>query len=244
MKPSAGTRPADPAAEPSGGKAKDDIVVFITRHEGRCAECGEEFFRGNFIRVVNSRTLCLDCADLGHLEYLPRGDTAVTRRASKYSPRRAVVVQWSRTRQRYERQGILAARSAIAQAEAESLSDADQRARQRERAAFRRTIEEQEYVARMTAAIREQYPGCPAAEAAEIADWPCRKNSGRIGRSAAAKALEPAALRLAVVAHIRHAHTNYDHLLGRSDDRERARQLVRPEIEQVLSRWTAPPDAG
>jgi len=71
------------------------------------AECGEEFFDGTFIRVENGKTLCLACADLGHLEFLARGDPALTRRASKHSPLRAVVVQWSRTRQRYERQGVL-----------------------------------------------------------------------------------------------------------------------------------------
>lgn len=114
----------------------------------------------------------------------------------------------------------------------------------RGRAAVRRSLEEQDYVDRMTAAIREQYPGCPAAEAAEIAEWTCRKHSGRVGRSAAAKALEPQALFLAVLAHIRHAHTDYDRLLGRTDDREQARRFVQPDIERVLSRWTAPPDAG
>ena len=85
----------------------DDIVVFITRHGGTCAECQTEFFKGAFVRVEKERTLRLACADLGHLEFLPRGDTALTRRATKHSPLRAVVVEWSPTRQRYERQGIL-----------------------------------------------------------------------------------------------------------------------------------------
>jgi len=115
-------------AEQSG--KSDDIVVFITRHDGRCTECHEEFFRGNLIRVENGNPLCLECADLGHLEFLPRGDTAVTRRAGKLSPLRAVVVEWSRSRQHYERQGILATPQAIAQAEIDSLADAEVRERQ------------------------------------------------------------------------------------------------------------------
>src|SRR5207253_903871 len=82
---------------------------------------------GNFLRTEGEKGLCLECADLGHLEFLPRGDTAVTRRATKYSKLRAVVVQWSRTRKRYERQGILAEAEAIRRAEEESLADADLR---------------------------------------------------------------------------------------------------------------------
>jgi hypothetical protein len=44
-----------------------------------------------------------------------------------------VVVQWSRARQRYERQGILAEVEAIAQAERECLADSELRDRRRER---------------------------------------------------------------------------------------------------------------
>lgn len=35
-----------------------------------------------------------------------------------------------------------------------------------------------------------------------MAEWTERRNSGRVGRTAAAKVFDPAALRLAVVAHI------------------------------------------
>lgn len=60
--------------------------------------------------------LCLSCAKLDHLIFLPRGDAAVTRRAREYSPLSAVVVQFSRRRKRYERQGILIERDALARA--------------------------------------------------------------------------------------------------------------------------------
>ena len=63
------------------------------------------------------KPLCLACADLDHLDYLPSGNTALTPRATRYSRLRAVVVQWSRTRKRYERQGILAEPKAIERAE-------------------------------------------------------------------------------------------------------------------------------
>ncbi|HEY5550587.1 MAG TPA: DUF2293 domain-containing protein [Opitutaceae bacterium] len=221
------------------GKA-EDIVVFITRHDGACSECKAEFFRGNFIRVENGNPLCLDCADLGHLEFLPRGSVAITRRATKHSPLRAVVVEWSRSRQRYERQGILVTGAAIRAAEEESLADADLRARERARAAERRDAREPAFVASVTEAIRTRYPGCPVEEAARIAAWACEKHSGRVGRTAAAKELAPEPLRLAVIAHIRHEHTTYDRLLMRHGDRQRARQEVRAKIDEVIARWERP----
>lgn len=224
---------------PPSGKS-EDIVVFITRHDGKCSECKSEFFRGNFIRVENGQPLCLDCADLGHLEFLPRGDVAITRRATKHSPIRAVVVEWSRSRQRYERQGILVTGDAIRAAEAESLADADLRARERVRAAARREAEEPALVASVTDAIRAQFPECPAEEAARIAARACEKHSGRVGRTAAAKQLDPEPLRLAVIAHIRHEHTPYDRLLMRHGDRLLARQEVRTRIEDLLARWQRP----
>src|SRR5262249_11127905 len=136
----------------------------MVRRETQCAECGRELWRGSLLRVENEKALCLECADLGHLEYLPRGDVAVTRRASKYTKLRAVVVEWPRTRKRYERQGILAEPEAIRQAEEDSLADAELRERRREQAALRRDAEDQEFVAAFARAIRDQFPRCPGGD--------------------------------------------------------------------------------
>ena len=222
-------------------RGAEDIVVIITRRAGKCAECGTEIFDGAMIRMQDQGPLCLDCADLGHLEYLPRGDTALTRRASKHSPLRAVVVQWSRSRQRYERQGILVTSQAIDQAEQLCLEDTGARECQRERAAARREKAETDYVVDVASAIRAAFPGCPSGVPDQIAVWTCRKHSGRVGRSSAAKALDPQAHRLAVIAHIRHEHTDYDRLLMLHGDRESARQVVRPEIDRILAQWETPP---
>ena len=170
----------------------------------------------------------------------PAGDAAVTRRASKYSKLRAVVVRWSRTRKRYERQGILVEPEALRRAEEESLADAEVRARRQARAAERRETEDHEFVAAFASAIREQYPGCPTTEETEIAEHACRKYSGRVGRTAAAKELSPEAIRLAVIAHIRHAHTNYDELLARYADRDTARERVRGKVSAILDDWQRP----
>jgi len=181
--------------------------------------------------------LCLDCADLGHLVFLPAGDAALTRRAKKASRLSAVVVRWSRSRKRYERQGILAEAEAIERAEQECLSDAEVRARRRERDQVRRADEDVRFQERLAAAIRELYPGCPASRAEAIARRAAARGSGRIGRSAAGQALDPDAVRLAVAASVRHIDTRYDEMLMSGVDRETARDQVRDRVEEVLSTW-------
>ena len=61
-----------------------------------------------------------------------------------------------------------------------------------------------------------------------------------MGRSAAAKQFDPTAVRLAVIAPIRHKYTKYDKLLARYNDRQEARSEVRGTIEQVLDKWEQP----
>jgi hypothetical protein len=119
-----------------GGKGtrSGDIVVFWVRRDTACADCGEDLPSGRFIHIADGRARCLNCADLGHLVFLPRGDTALTRRATKRSHLRAVVVQWSPSRKRYEREGILVEEPALAKAEAECAADAEDRAARRKRA--------------------------------------------------------------------------------------------------------------
>jgi hypothetical protein len=225
--------------KPKSG-SKPEIVVFWLIRESKCTECGDELWKGSLLRLEGEKALCTGCADLGHLEFLPSGNAAVTRRATKYSKLSAVVVRWSRTRKRYERQGILAEPEAIDRAEQESLADAEARARQRARAAERRVQEDHQFVTAFAGAIREQYPGCPATEATAIAEHACRKYSGRVGRTAEAKELSPEPIRLAVIAHIRHAHTDYDELLARYADREMARERIRGKVAAILDNWGGP----
>ncbi len=222
----------------SHSEAKNkEIVVFIVRRDTKCAECGEELGSGRWLRLENDQPLCMSCADLAHLEFLPRGNTALTRRATKHSPLRAVVVQWSGARKRYERQGILVTREAIEKAEAECLADEDWRAAQRERSAARRKEEDTQFITDFTNAIARHFPGCPLAEAAAIARHACQKHSGRVGRSAMAKEFDPQAIHLAVAAHVRHAHTRYDDLLMKLVDRAAARDAVRSKVDEIILRW-------
>jgi hypothetical protein len=215
----------------------EDIVVFEILRDSECAECREELGKGRWLRLEGDRALCMACADLDHLVFLPRGDAALTRRAGKYSTLRAVLVRFSRARKRYERQGTLIEEAALERAERECLADADARARARERAAEREAVRDAGYVREFAERIGGLYPGCPEAERSVIAEHACRKYSGRVGRTAAAKRFEPEAIDLAVRAHVRHAHTPYDELLGSGWERGAARAMVAADVEGVLERW-------
>ncbi len=216
-----------------------DLKVFISSRDSTCDECHEKLGRQVWILLAGERgALCLACADLDHLAFLPSGDAAVTRRAKKHSRLHAVVLKWSRARKRYERQGLLVEEEALANAEAESLADEEVRRRRRERNALRRAELDEQFVTRFAQRIREVFPDCPNRERT-IAEFACRKYSGRIGRSGAAKQLAEDAVRLAVIAHVRHVETDYDTLLGRGMDRYDARRRVQTRIEQVLADWEA-----
>lgn len=220
-----------------GSEAGQEVVVFSILTPSVCSECGEELAKGSFLRKEKDKPLCLDCADLGHLLFLPRGDVALTRRSRKYSILYAVVVRFSRSRGRYERQGLLVEAAALERAQKECLSDEERRRIARDRAAVTRERADATYVAQFGEQIRSRYPGCPADEAAAVAGHACERYSGRVGRSAAAKRLDAEAVELAVRAHVRHLHTEYDRLLGRGWDRGDARAAVAAQVEQVLERW-------
>ncbi|CAN5649132.1 hypothetical protein BH23GEM9_BH23GEM9_32990 [soil metagenome] len=96
---------------------KSDIVVFQILGDSACSECGEDLGKGRWLRMEGDRPLCMHCADLSHLIFVPAGNAALTRRAAKYSPLRAVLVRFSRTRKRYERQGILVEENALLRAD-------------------------------------------------------------------------------------------------------------------------------
>jgi hypothetical protein len=84
------------------------------------------------------------------------------------------------------------------------------------RRAVREAELDQHFVREFASAILQQFPRCPAKEATHIAEHACRKYSGRILRSAAAKQLDPEAIRLAMIASVRHRFTDYDLLLLRA----------------------------
>ncbi|MET7285109.1 DUF2293 domain-containing protein [Streptomyces sp. NPDC005573] len=222
------TRPVPP---PSPG---GPVVVQPLRRK-RCAGCR----RGplSLLMLEEGAPRCLDCADLGHLVFLPRGDAALTRRAREESALWAVVVRYNRRRSRYERQGLLVEEGALTRAEARCLADAEARDRRRARDAKRRAVEDGRFTETFAAEIRRLFPGCPGERAREIAAHASQRGSGRVGRTADGRALSQGAVVSAVTASVRHLDTPYDQLLMSGLSRQEARRRIAAPVEDVLRGW-------
>ncbi len=101
-------------------RAPELVVVQPLKAEWKCHRCGGT---GDLLMMEDPGPACLSCAGLDDLEFLPAGDALLTRRAKAQSARHAVVVRFSRTRGRYERQGLLVEPRALADAERSASLD-------------------------------------------------------------------------------------------------------------------------
>src|SRR2546425_8479434 len=78
-------------------EGNQELKVFISNRESTCGECGQNLGSKAWITLAGEKgALCLACADLDHLLFLPSGNVALTRRARKHSTLAAVVLKWSR----------------------------------------------------------------------------------------------------------------------------------------------------
>jgi hypothetical protein len=85
-------------------RAPDLVVIQPLNREWKCHRCGGS---GDLLMMENPGPACLGCVGLDDLEFLPAGDALLSRRVKAKSTRCAVVVRFSRSRRRYERQGLL-----------------------------------------------------------------------------------------------------------------------------------------
>lgn len=214
--------------------APPDLVVFSAVRDWTCAECGDT---GELLVSEHEQTLCLACTDLDHLVFLPAGDAALTRRAKKASTLSAVVQRFNRSRKRYDRLGLLVEPAALEAAERQCLGDEEARLRRRERDRELRAHQDVELMAQMAEEILRLFPGCPRPRAEAIAAHTGLRGSGRVGRSAAGRAVQQDAMTRAVIASIRHEDTEYDGLLMSGVARAEARERIRADIDRVLDAW-------
>ncbi|MDX2541207.1 DUF2293 domain-containing protein [Streptomyces sp. WI04-05B] len=211
------------------------LLVVQPLRRRHCAECR----RGPLALLVpeDRAPRCLDCADLGHLVFLPRGDTALTRRSREESGLWAVVVRFNRRKGRYERQGVLVEEAGLARAEVRCLADAEARRRRRVRDARRRDAADLRFAEAFAREILRLFPGCPTDRAEAVAAHASVRGSGRVGRSAAGRALSEGAVVSAVVASVRHVDTPYDALLMSGVARHEARRRTTGAVEARLREW-------
>lgn len=78
-----------------------DFKVFIISKDATCGEYGRELYRHSWVVLAGKKGLvCLECADLDHLIFLPSGDAALTRRSAKHSTLSTAALEWSRSQKR------------------------------------------------------------------------------------------------------------------------------------------------
>lgn len=94
-----------------------DLIVYIIGQESQCSQCKKDLMKGNLLFMEVDQPLCLDCAGLADLVFLPIGNAALSRRAKKLSKKYAIVIKFSRSRKRYECQGILVQKEALQKAQ-------------------------------------------------------------------------------------------------------------------------------
>lgn len=80
------------------------VAIVPSQDDWTCHRCGGS---GDLLMMEEGGPACLACAGLGDLVFLPAGDALLSRRAKARSKRHAVAVRFSRTRGRYERQGLM-----------------------------------------------------------------------------------------------------------------------------------------
>ncbi|GGS51036.1 DUF2293 domain-containing protein [Actinokineospora fastidiosa] len=226
--------PARRARIEAKAKAVPDPVALRPDKRWHCSLCRET---GDFHFVEDDLPVCLACADMDHLVFLPSGDAALTRRARAASGLAAVVMTWHKPRKRFIRCGTLVERAALETAEEQCLADEDARERRRVRDRARRELQDLAFTAAFSDRIAELFPGLAAARAQAIAEHASVRSSGRVGRSAAGQALDEHAVTLAVVAAIRHEETDYDAMLMAGVPRAVARERIRERVDAVLTRW-------
>lgn len=130
-----------------------------------------------------------------------------------------------------ERSGVLGLRAPqwivakVFQAERETRAKRKQNVQSRDNSAKREFL----------AALQQQFPHLPEAEADKVASHAMKKRSGRVGRTG--RLSLDTKVRLAAAAHARHAHTDYDERMKRKQRKNTARKAVHADILKVMGVW-------
>lgn len=184
-----------------------------------------------------SNGLCFNCSPFKGFTFLPAGDAAMTVRSKKHSVLCGAVIEWNQRRKRFERRGQYVEAKALVLAKQECLADEAKRALNNAKAAEKREVQDQIYIQDFAKAIRMRYPNCPKDREIAIAQHACEKHSRRVGRTADAKAFEEEMIDLAVIAHVRHVETDYDHQFGKGKRKSEIRQDLKATIMRIIAKW-------
>jgi hypothetical protein len=90
-------------------------------------------------------------------------------------------------------------------------------------------------IARAAADLDVQFPKMPKSEKELVLKHGFKKHSGRVGRTAQIPLSKK--VLLAVIAYVRHKHTDYDALLKNGKERDAARKATWKKIEDTMHGW-------
>ncbi|MBF0299718.1 MAG: hypothetical protein HQK51_13420 [Oligoflexia bacterium] len=91
----------------------DELVVYEILTDSKCSKCPQTINKGELLYLELNSPLCMKCAKLDHLVFLPRGDASLTRKAKKASTLYAVVVKFNRKMKIYVRIGLLVEKESL-----------------------------------------------------------------------------------------------------------------------------------
>ena len=115
----------------------------------------------------------------------------------------------------------------VAQVEADRTADSRKRKVEQKDARDRKNAQ---------SLLEREFPKMPDVDVQAVLDHAFLKGSGRVGRSGTVKSDEEK-VRLAVEAHIRHVHTEYDKLIKDGMDRDDARDVVWDTVKKIKEGW-------
>lgn len=84
-------------------------------------------------------------------------------------------------------------------------------------------------------AVKKLFPEAPDGAVPKVVARAMEKRSGRVGRSSKIDIEQKA--KMAVVAHIRHCHTDYDKQLRQGGGRWEVRDEIRDQVNEILDSW-------
>ena len=188
--------------------------------------------------VLNARTADGGTFDPPYgLVFVPAGDAALTRLLKPLAT--CEVMQKRYKTYPPKRIGLLVEPSDLAATRRRLEETRPQREANRVRERDRREKQEEEYRARFREETVRLYPRIPQADLDGIVALATEVGSGRVGRSGKLPLTDK--VKLAVRAHVRHTHTDYDEKRVEfgwdRQARELARELAARPIEEILNSW-------
>lgn len=218
---------------PASSSPSRDLEFHELSYQSTCQRCGCVIAAETVLVPENQGVTCLNCAGLDHLVFIRSGNSTLTRRVVKQFGRRNVVQRiWKHSRP--WRSGVMVDQQALDRALCAVATPTRKVSCEKPEAS--RVTRDREFARK----IGILYPGCPANERILIARRVCATGTDRIGRSAAGLRLDEKAIKSAVRAHIRHAHTNFDEFMrGQTGQPDcfRVHERVREEIDAVYRLW-------